>query len=59
MAYISRIELSEPQASAVLAALAALTPAQFNGLMPSTQQELRAANQRLRSELSRSLYCRV
>jgi hypothetical protein len=58
VAYASRFELSEPQAAALLAALDQLTGTQLFNLLPTTQQELRSARQRLRSELTRSLYCR-
>lgn len=58
MPYLARFDVSEPQATALLAALDQLTADQVRGLLPETQQNLAAAHQRLRSELTRSLYCR-
>ena len=57
MAYLSRFDLSEPQATALLAALDRLTPEQMHSLLPETQQNLVAAYHRIRGELTRSLYC--
>lgn len=56
--YHPRFEVSEPQASALLAVLNQLTPEQMASLLPETRENLTAAYHRIRSELSRSLYCR-
>lgn len=53
-----RIEVSSPQATALIAALDSLTEEQLQSLLPSTRQELNAAYHRLRSELARQLYCK-
>ena len=49
-------QLSEPQATAVIAAVRLLKPEQVEELLPDTQSELFNAYHRLRGELTRSLY---
>ena len=53
---IVSFQLSEPQATAVLAALQLLKPEQVKELLPDTQSELSSAYHRLRGALTRSLY---